>query len=174
MLNTVISPRLDLSEQRYKANVDSLARLNSNEIFENGMPLHAAIIFDAFFRHATKSVKIFCRNLSAEVFKEKWLLDSAKCALHKRGISISVLVKDQPQESEFRTWLQDNDSHPALVYRRRVGETNARAQVPFNFAVMDGKAYRFEPNEIDVVASACMNDPKISSDLERYYAQLMV
>ena len=161
----------EMLEQSYRESVEALERLKSSKVFQNGMPVHAAIIFETFFRHAKKAVKIFCRNLSRDVFDEPWLLEAAQKAVLERGVSLSVFVKEQPDQSSFLNWLRRNEGHPAVVFASNVSDEPS-AHKQFNFATMDGRAYRFEPNENEVAACACMNDRETTMLLDNFFSRL--
>lgn len=161
----------DHLEQQYRENVELMAKLKSPRKFGNGAPIHAAIIFESFFRHATHSVKIFCKTLDEKVFGRKWLCDAAEAAF-MRGVNISVIVKEEPEESTFKEWLESVCITPAVSFCSLKGNLGKAEGVDCNFATMDSIAYRFEPNENKIVAVACMNDPDAAERLDVFHAQI--
>ena len=85
----------------YRENVNRLMQARSTEIISNGLPRHAAALFECFFRNALSEVKIVCSNLQREVFDAPDVLSSFASAA-RRGVSIQILVQNAPAEgSEF-------------------------------------------------------------------------
>lgn len=162
----------DILEQQYRENVELMAKLKSPRKFGNGAPIHAAIIFESFFRNASRSVKIFCKNLDREVFGRQWLFEAAKAAF-ARGVNISVIVKKEPEQSEFKTWLESVRETPAVSFCLLKNSPAKSSDLECNFATMDSIAYRFEPNEDEITAVACMNDPDAAGRLDALHKQLV-
>jgi hypothetical protein len=149
------------SLENYRLGVLTLMSLKSGDIITNSEPAHAAILFEVFFKSATDKVRIFCKNLSQEVFGNPSLLAAARSAV-ERGVSLNVLLQDDaPNKTEFSEWISTIKS--AKVCLRIAPEHIRNASV--NFAVMDTTAYRYEPDRSKCVASASMYNPDTSSFL---------
>lgn len=136
----------------------------SSARFSNGAPIHAAIIFDVFFRKATRYVKIFCRNLSSKVFDASWIVESAEQAL-SRGVAIYVVSQTVAEDSVFKTWLESKSDKVTFIQNASESKPIAN-MLSCNFAVMDGIAYRYEGNAQEINAVACMNDRSVSAKLD--------
>lgn len=164
---------LEFSVNRYRQQVEALAREGSSTVFRNGAASHASVIFETFFRHAEKSVHIFANKLSSAVFGHDWMVKCASEAVD-RGVGISVITQDTPESNPFTDWLANNKSHPGIAFKthaRQNPEVGGRLQC--NFAVMDGRAYRFEEDAARHEAVACMHDDTgIAEKLELMFRRL--
>jgi hypothetical protein len=158
---------LSPEDATYRESVEALAVSGSSDRFSNGAPIHAAIIFDVFFRHAKRSVKIFCQNLAENVFSCPLILKSAKEAV-ARGVSISVITQKKADETVFSEWLK---SLPNVFFIENASKKDPRIRMlNSNFAVMDSTAYRYEENAAKIHAVACMNDRNTARKLEGLFA----
>ena len=155
----------------YRANVERLAELESKEVFSNSRAEHAAVIFETFFKKAKQSVVLFCENLSEKVFNLPSVLSFAESAL-RRGTRLTVLVQKTPQATTFlesvKRWQKDE--LPITIQVSKPGSEASTASA--NFAVMDRKAYRFEPNRGEPAAFACMNDVASADRLLGLFSRL--
>ncbi len=165
-------------DEIYRQNIEKLMLAGSSELISNTLPKHAATLLACFFKNAKSEMKILCTNLGREVFDEPEVLNSMAAA-SRRGIPIQVLVRGEPEAgSEFlRCFQEEAKLHPKVVIK-----TNAELQsdlikrLPSNFAVMDQKAFRLEPDCKNVKAVACMNLPsaavKLSGMFDRLYTSI--
>ena len=155
--------------QIYREGVEDLLKLKINKNISNGMPEHAAVLFEMFFKHASSRVRIFCQNLSAKVFNEATVVEAAKHAL-KKNVKIEIIVQnDPPDQSSFLEFIKNNQ---AISIRKIKIDTLKNIDV--NFSVMDDRAYRFEPKRNDIAANANMNLPEIASLLINKFEDLKV
>jgi hypothetical protein len=154
----------ELEIEAYRKRIENLADLNSGESFTNNQPAHARVIFETFFCRATQEVDIFCRNLAADVFDSVRLCENLIGAV-KRGVKVRVFTQENPAPSSFVDTLQELIAAKPELVELKKGNSNSLNSLGFNFAVMDGKAYRFEPNKDDFVAFASMNNPSVCKSL---------
>ncbi len=155
----------------YRDCVEQLMSARSPKPISNGMPAHAAVLFETFFKNAKSSVKIFCRKLDNRVFDDPRVFGAAADAI-KRDISFDVVVQEKSEPSGFYNLLATlhNDPRFKVDFRDSAGEASPiLGEVTQNFAVMDCESYRFEPSNSDVTATACMYDPAIASQLSRIF-----
>lgn len=152
---------------RYREAVETLMQVRSGTPISNGLPAHAAILFEKFLKHAKEHVRIFCKNLSAEVFDDKDLIEQAKWAL-LRNVKISVITQEEPEKSAFRDLLLNSASNSTLLRA-----TGSAEDIDLNFAVMDQEAVRVEPDRKAVKAQAIMSIPHYASDLVRAFDQMV-
>lgn len=155
---------LDAQElQEYRSTVERLAETRSDAVFTNGRPEHAAIIFEAFLKHAKKRVVMFCKNLSNKVFGLPGMVERFEAA-HLKGIKIAVITQEDPECKELAAKLRvwESEDPKKCTFK----PNSPFSGVDANFAVMDGVAYRFEPNKGDIAAHACMFNPRMASMLE--------
>jgi GH15 family glucan-1,4-alpha-glucosidase len=155
----------------YRRFVERLAVLESTEVFSNAQSAHAQVILETFFKFAKNNVVIFCHKLSEIVYGNQSLINAADSALN-RCVSVRILTQKEP-ESELLTaalkkWKEDGKH---VVFKTALKES-FESETPYNFAVMDGKAYRFEPAKEDHTAFACMNGTELAQDLLSLFDKL--
>jgi hypothetical protein len=157
--------------EQYRQNINRLAELNSDEIFNNAVAAHAAIIIETFFKFAKERVVILCHKLSSEVYNSPELIAAAELAISKER-HIQILTQQAPEAGEFleaaRGWSPD-------FYSLRTAHQNSTlSEIKTNFAVMDQKGYRFEPagGGQSQKAFACMNNPQLADSLFQLFGRL--
>lgn len=150
---------LEMELAQYRKSVETLMELESTAAISNSIPAHAAILIETFFKHAKEHVRIFCRNLKADVFNQPTLVEAARAAL-ERGIRITVVTQDEPDASAFLDLIKKQTTNAKL---RRA--TNPATNAAFDFAVMDRRAVRVEPDRQEIKAQAVMNAPSYASKL---------
>ena len=155
----------------YRRFVERLAELDSTEVFSNGQPAHAQVIFETFFKFAKKNVVIFCHQLSEKVYGQQCLVDAVENALN-RGISVRILTQRTPQATNFISALAKWRSEQKPIKLNTAREGGFESELQSNFAVMDAKAYRFEPANKAHTAFACMNDANTAQKLSNVFDQL--
>lgn len=163
-----IPANLDLCEaETYRALVERLAEANSPEVFSNGRAEHAAIIYETFLKFAKLRLRIFCHNLSQQVFKAP-LVQRMESAL-ARGVQIEIITQEEPESQELKNaipvWLLKN--LPISLFRAKAGSNAATMQA--NFATLDGKAYRFEQDHNNHQAFACFYNKEIADQLDKVF-----
>jgi hypothetical protein len=154
----------DAELHEYRLTVERLAEAKSPESFSNGMPEHAAIIIETFLKFAKKRVVIFCKQLSSNVFGIPSITARLESALLK-GIRVDIIVQEKPESDDLmqciNKWKENSKLCISLIAAN--GRTNS---IKANFAVMDGEAYRYEPDNDRISAYACMFNPRIASSME--------
>lgn len=148
----------------YRCYVERLAQLKSKELFQNGQANHAAIIFETFFKYASKHVHILCKNLSADVFGLENVLNALETAL-LRKVPVRILYQETPESSAFLESLQRWQEQKLPIEALPATGTSL-GPVSQNFAVMDRRAFRFEPDNSRPMAYACMNGPEEATTLD--------
>jgi phosphatidylserine/phosphatidylglycerophosphate/cardiolipin synthase-like enzyme len=147
----------------YRAAIERLAERRSPELFNNGKPEHAAIIFETFLKFAKKRVAIFCEKLSAQVFGSPGFLMALEAAALK-GVKVDIIVQGEPEAKNLvaaiDAWRERLNNITLLRAKGPVSD------LPSNFATMDGEAYRFEPNRNVTTAHASMFNPRLAAQLE--------
>jgi len=157
----------------YRKFVERLAELESTEIFSNGQTAHAQIIFETFFKFARKGVVILCSKLSHDVYDQPSLISSANDALN-RCIPVRIVTQEPPESGRFMEAVKGWKEEKRAIDVKTSLPGSASSKTPFNFAVMDGKAYRFEPVKKNHIAYACMNDVNLAQKLQTFFNQLDV
>ena len=159
--------------QTYRECVEQLLLSRSSNPVSNGKPEHAAVLFELFFRHAQKFVKIFWQKLDERVFDQPQVIEAAADAL-KRGVAIDIIVQGEPDAKKFMHRMRplDQESEKMEIIEDANSKISAARRMKANFAVMDGRAYRIEPDASELKASACMNNPGIAAELVRAFNSL--
>jgi hypothetical protein len=148
----------------YREGVEELWKLKSEKPISNAVPAHAAILFETFFKHSKNKVRIFCRNLNAEVFGGIGVVQQASEAL-KRNVSINIIVQEEPEQSAFKELLRN----PGVCIQRA---SRPVSEYDLNFAVMDDEAIRIEPKRSDCKATAIMYAPDKARQLAQFFDQI--
>ncbi|MEI6165466.1 MAG: hypothetical protein WCR23_13910 [Planctomycetota bacterium] len=157
--------------EAYRANIEKLADLESKEVFGNGKAEHAMVIFETFFKRAKENIVIFCKDLSEKVFNSDNLISLAEDALRRKA-RVTILTQSDPKSDKFvaacSRWKEEK-----LPITMRVSKPGSSASsTTANFAVMDRKAYRFEPNREEKTAFACMNNESACATLLGVFSRL--
>jgi hypothetical protein len=164
---------MEESTTHYEQIVRTFRETKSPALFGNERPEHAAIIFREFFYGAEKRVVMLVKNLANSVFGREEVRVAMEVALRKR-VAVDIVVQEEIESPELRETLAKwkSDGLP-LNFVEAHGEL---ADEKANIAVMDGTAFRLEPNNGETKAFACMHDPKHAKVLENqvygYLAEL--
>jgi hypothetical protein len=151
---------------QYREGVETLLKLCSDKPISNSEPAHAAILFEVFFKHAKDHVRIFCNKLSKSVFDAPALVREAGWAL-KRGVKISVIVQQDRAEQSGFSELLNKASVPILQ------APDTAKDSPFNFAVMDTRSVRIEPDREKCEAQARMHVPALATSMAHAFDVLL-
>ncbi|MCC5848355.1 MAG: hypothetical protein JJU29_09690 [Verrucomicrobia bacterium] len=155
----------------YKECIAELNRLKADIPFSNGMKEHAAAIMEEFFRSARKRVVVFCHNLQQDAYESQNVFESLVGAVLS-GVHVDIITQEEPQSVKIKEFAEiaKNAKWPLRLVRSK---DNFQKQLTQNFAVMDNRAYRWEPNWAEPKASACMNDPDKANQLMEVFEHLM-
>jgi phosphatidylserine/phosphatidylglycerophosphate/cardiolipin synthase-like enzyme len=164
-------------DNEYRRNVEFLMEQRSGELISNGMTVHGAILIETFLKHAKERVVIFCRNLAKDAYNRVTMLANMETALRK-GVQVDIISQSDPESEALVAavdqWKKDSKMKVTLNVLRP--EENAAheklAGLPINFAVMDRRAYRFEPDHGAHKAVASMNRPAEATQLEELFYSL--
>ena len=148
----------DLDPFRYM--VRRLIEIDSPTMIENGSPAHAQILLEEMFAHAKHTAYVYCGKISNEVWGCEAVAHAVRDAINRPGMQVRFIVQHPesiPADSAVRKVLTD---HGAVV------ATSPRfLNVDHHFAVFDGKMYRFENNDENKTATACVNDTTTAGQL---------
>ena len=156
----------DMDPFRYM--VRRFIAIDSPNLIENSSPAHARILLEEMFANAKTSAYVYCGCISSVVWGGKGLADAVRTAI-SRGVDVRFIVQHPeniPSDSVVAAALREYGAdriHTSLKF----------AQVGSHFAVFDDKMYRFERNDGDKKAIACVNAPD-TARLLRELAQAML
>ncbi|MBO7685243.1 MAG: hypothetical protein J6V72_02595 [Kiritimatiellae bacterium] len=142
--------------------------IDSPNLIENSSPAHAKILLEEMFANAQKSAYVYCGRISDTVWGGENLANAVRAAI-ARGVEVRFIVQhpeDIPQNSVVAEVLREHGENTIHTSREF-------AQLGSHFAVFDDKMYRFEKDDGDKKAIACVNAPDTARSL-RELAQAML
>lgn len=150
---------MDEEIERYRRIIRAGFDYKLTRLIDNGMPEHAAVLYEQFFLHSKDIVRMFCKNLSKEVFDFPFVADAGRRAI-KNGVTLDILLQDEkPEPSYFSMLLEDHN-----INYLQVPEGDLRTR-KINFSVMDRQAFRYERDNVHLTAQACAYDMNRASEL---------
>lgn len=158
----------------YREAVNRLMAMKSPEWISNGLPEHAAILFECFFKNARKGVKFLCETLDGRVFDTPGVIGAAADAL-KRGTYIDIIVRQEPSPSSLflkQAFEAQKLGHKISWVTSASAQSSSIAGRRENFAVMDDSAIRYEQDISKCEAFASMNQPPLASTLTSIFNRL--
>ncbi len=159
---------------QYRISVENLMISGSSLAVSNSLPAHAAILFEEFFKHAKKRVRILTWKLAVAVFGDPDLCREAEDAL-KRGVRITVITQMAPEASPFLSLLRKFKERVEFIEAQINSSPFAQSVCGWdlNFAVMDERAYRVEPDRALGKAQAVMNNPSYAAGLNEFFKRVV-
>ena len=153
---------------RYRELVKKLFAEKLNDTIANGTPQHAAVLYEAMFSNAQKNIRIFCNDLSVDVFGKDEVVTAAQDALN-RGVKFEIAYLNLPKLSDFiKLITKENYNEKVEIYKatREIKDLDGKS---INFAVMDSCGFRFENNKEECKAFASANRPDIAEPLIKLF-----
>tara|TARA_R110002096_G_scaffold173997_7_gene349616 strand:+ start:4721 stop:5203 length:483 start_codon:yes stop_codon:yes gene_type:complete len=150
----------------YRTNVETLSENKSDAIFHNRSAFHAEIVYEALFDYAKSSINIFCESLDDRVFGSDRVLKATTRAI-QRSVRISVIYQDRSAEDSrfFKKFNNYNGLHKVSL---KFAPEHLREQAG-NFAVVDSRAFRLEPDKSTCEAFVSFNRPALAEELEHFF-----
>jgi hypothetical protein len=145
----------------YRESFLKLWELRSEYVVPNGKAEHAAVLFEVFFQKAEHSIQIFCHNLAGSVYNRPEIKEAVQGAV-ERGVSIDVVIEAPAEAADLVAVLGESS-------RSSVKKVHAGVDYPFNFAVVDDHAFRFEPDSDSIKAIACAWNPERAKGLKSLF-----
>lgn len=148
----------------YKDSVTALFESGSDFLIDNGRPEHAAVLFEQFFLHAKKCVRIFCKNLLPAVFERDEVIKAAQAAVN-RGVIVKICTQEPVSAGhKFLSLVEEK----FVMCNCKPGQESKP-----NFATMDDVAFRFENDPSKIKAKASANRPKLTQDLVTIFDEVI-
>lgn len=158
--------------ETYRANAENLWDLSSAEVFSNSKPDHAAVILETFLRRAQTRVFVFCKNMSPAVYDTRKMLEATLFALG-RNVRIEIVSQYEPESVAIKSNIDIWRNKLKLpIFLHYLPGNSEIQEIKSNFAIADGRVYRFEWDNSDQKAVACMNDPRTAGLLEQRFASI--
>jgi hypothetical protein len=152
----------------YRRLIQKLATNQLNQRIPNGMPAHAAILFETMFQTAKEDVRIFTGDLNPKAYASPELGKAANAFVAAPRHRLHILLQ-HPQDA---SWLTRQALVECLLSNGRLPEnfqvrcaTGPYATSARHFAVMDQCGYRYETNHDECKAFANFNEPEVATML---------
>jgi hypothetical protein len=153
-------------ETPYLSLVRDFMESGSAEMIANGEPDHARALFQTFFEYAETSVIIFSRRLDSDIFGTSAIVTAAKSAVLDRNIRLEIISQESPDDSDFTELVRKLAAKcDGRVTLKPAASDEEIRHFKANFAVMDGKAFRYEKDHSHIEAVAIMNSPEMAVPL---------
>ena len=146
--------------KKYHKEIRKLFDENSNVIFPNSCVEHAIAILIEIFRHATKEVKIFSKELNPDAWLNSSLQDEI-IAASSRNVDIKIAIQSVS--------IADSNIERFFQTLSITVKTLCAPNVDFNFVVADGRMFRFESDANKYHAVAGANNPQIAKELKEAF-----
>jgi hypothetical protein len=156
--------------EEYFARVAKAASERNGEPIYNGSLDHARIIAEALFKHAQKSVDVYCGELNARVFGPDRILDEAEQFLASPNHSVRILVENKDVLSKAHPFIARLNGRSNMEYRHL--PSDVAKKIGFHAMVVDGDSYRFEADKRKYAAVAAWGDGKGAGNLQRIFNSL--
>lgn len=150
----------------YRDLIHHLARHKINSRIANGKAEHAAALFEGMFRTAENEVCIFTRNLEPRVFDQPRVAKAAWWYMQNPAAKLNILVQDQSGLATREIVKLARLPRRKGIVQIRLAAGSYRQNDAKHFAVMDGRAFRFEFDHENCSAIANFNEPGVASELQ--------
>lgn len=162
----------------YRELVERLAKSNSSEKIPNATIDHAAVLIENLFAHAHEKVRILSGQLNKNVYGASGVFEKARAFL--RGEHEASKEGGRRFEILLEAPSSDIGENPLVRLCREETEFSNICEVKYisdpkdkeincHFILVDGKAWRFEPDKETPAAIACFNDPEIGKQLDEMF-----
>jgi hypothetical protein len=156
----------------YKKHVDELFESHSSQIITNDLAEHGEVLISSFFRRAQREIVILSYNLKSSYYTTPDVVGAIVDALD-RGVMVRILTQRSPMAVGLISELNRfKEAHTELVEIRQCEEQSEGANIPYNFAVMDDKAYRYESDREGIKAIACAHGPTVARKMKFLFEAL--
>jgi hypothetical protein len=134
---------------------------------------HASVIIEFLFRKAENSVEILTSKLTESVYGCTPLIESAKEFLQTHPIATIRILSENNLDRENHPFLREMDAggFAERVVLKFISD-DIRIRYKFNFAVADGKSFRFEDSRDSFEAVVGFGHDKVASRLHTIFMQL--
>jgi hypothetical protein len=158
-------PEMDM----YRSHVQSLAVRLDGQTVLNRSPEHASVIIEAVFNSSSEVVQILTSRLAEEVYGKPSLIAAALEFLQRPHARVEILTET----------LLDRRQHPFLRAVDEAGYAERLSvrlvpkplqdQYNFNFAIGDGKNFRFEESRASFDALAQFGSADVGEKLKTIF-----
>lgn len=144
-------------ELTYRSAFERMWDAKSADQISNGKAEHAAAVLAVFFSKAEQRVNVFCRNLSRAVYDDPAVLSAFTNAARK-GVLVEIIVQERVEDGsaflKLYNEMKETKATVSVHLHEDISEKSIR-DLPYNFAYVDNRAYRFEENHMAPKAVVC-------------------
>ena len=159
----------------YKEKIKYLAENQINEMFFNTDTEHAMIVLTELVKNAKNYVYIVGKNMDPAVTDNEDYLRAVEDFLKKENAKMKILLTNYDKEkfgnSKIGELLKKNKS-PAIEIKHSQNKQVKSNDIPINFTVSDGRAYRFERDIDKHIAFGNFKDTETATVLTETFEQL--
>jgi len=156
----------------YREAFERLWNEQSPEVITNARPDHAGDILAVFFDRADKRVCIFCKDLHADVYDQEPVIKAAEAAYGK-GVKIEIVIQNGIPANNFATIFRkrkNRDGTPIFLNENKLSPPVY--DLTKNFSFVDDRAYRFEPINTVMQATASTYSPDDVKYLDNVFGKI--
>lgn len=162
--------------REFRRIVNKCAREDLDWVITNRSPYRARYLISKLFEVGQKWIDIYAGDLSkycrfegdvAEIYSWPELIDSAKKFLSKEGTRLRIITQrpiDGGTDNPFVSAMLDDEARRGEV-EILVAREGVLAPVKQHFIAVDRRAYRFETDHENAVATANFNSPEFAKRL---------
>lgn len=172
---SIFSDEPTTEERLYRAMIDKAVAEQADRIISNGKPAHAVYLIYSFFRHAKRSVRVYCRRLSQNLggykaYADPTVLNAMVSFLRKTNTKLSIMVVDDVDyDSEGRHPLFLRLAQEGLARRVDVMKAPPQPSLSFDFLLMDEVASRIEVDPDDTRGLVNFGDEELGNMLSTVF-----
>lgn len=164
--------------KKYSAYLDSLIESDSGELFTNGGREYASLLMSRLFEKTQKDARIYCTGFRPDLICMEDYWSALKAYLQDANKTLKVLVEknDYMHEEPIKLLKSIHQSRKDDSIDLRLIQEEDRNEISkklndsdCNFAVFDGKMFRFEYDPEGFKAFGSFNDPKKSEVLKSIF-----
>ncbi len=145
--------------QVYREAVQLLLSSENPGVVANARKEHARVIIEELLDHSKRTFYAIASHLSGDVWSAS-VLEKLRNAI-KRGVTVRLVVEDDIQQDDN---LCDIKDHIHKINKDK-------KKPPFNVAVMDGIAFRFETDKENRKAVLCANNRVLAEKLDNIVSE---
>ena len=138
----------------------------------NGTLLHAAMLMEAMFSAASKSIRILTGSLNARVYGSPEVIACARQFLATSGHTLEVIFEDELDDDAVARHPLLASLGPGANVRLWKLDPTLRKKITSHFALMDDDSYRFEADKAKPSAIAAFGDRAFCKSLSTFFEAL--
>jgi hypothetical protein len=156
----------------YRSHVETLATKLDGETVMNRSPEHAGVIIEWVFNSSSDVVQILTSCLAEEVYCKRPLIDAAVKFLRRPHAHIEILSESKISRDEHQFLHAIDEAGLGGKVTLRFVPKRLQDQYKFNFAIGDGKNFRYEESRTSFDALAQFGSTEVGEKLRGIFNDL--